>query len=197
MTRSWGDIIRRVLGVAVPATVTLGGLGADRDALGMALIPDLQPVPKRLEPLAFVVPHHIESLLVYTGHRSHSSHASHSSHSSHYSSAGGTYTPTYPSTPPASVAPSPLPAPTSVAPNPFGSPTPLAPRPTKASPQDARIMTMRAQLELMNLGYYHGPIDGNMTAETKDALRVFQKKEGIGVTGTLDTPTLARLGLGM
>ncbi|GLR80288.1 hypothetical protein GCM10007856_29660 [Azospirillum oryzae] len=56
-------------------------------------------------------------------------------------------------------------------------------------------MTMRVQVELMRLGYYKGKIDGKMGPGTKEALRAFQRAQGLAVTGVMDNPTLARLGV--
>ena len=56
-------------------------------------------------------------------------------------------------------------------------------------------MTMRVQVELMRLGYYKGKIDGKMGPGTKEALRAFQRAEGLAVTGVMDNVTLAKLGI--
>ena len=56
-------------------------------------------------------------------------------------------------------------------------------------------MTMRVQVELMRLGYYKGKIDGKMGPGTKEALRAFQRAQGLAVTGVMDNPTLAKLGI--
>ena len=56
-------------------------------------------------------------------------------------------------------------------------------------------MTMRVQVELMRLGYYKGKVDGKMGPGTKEALRAFQRSEGLAVTGVMDNSTLAKLGI--
>ncbi|MGH9668246.1 MAG: peptidoglycan-binding domain-containing protein [Bryobacteraceae bacterium] len=45
------------------------------------------------------------------------------------------------------------------------------------------------QNRLRNLGYYAGPIDGQMSEETAEALRSYQLKSGLPVTGESDDAT--------
>jgi hypothetical protein len=47
--------------------------------------------------------------------------------------------------------------------------------------------------QLKALGFDPGPIDGVFDAQTEQALRAFQRKAGIGETGTLDDATMAEL----
>jgi His-Xaa-Ser repeat protein HxsA len=56
-------------------------------------------------------------------------------------------------------------------------------------------MTIRVQTELTRLGYYKGKIDGNMGPDIKEALRAFQRAQGLSATGTMDNVTLANLGI--
>jgi peptidoglycan hydrolase-like protein with peptidoglycan-binding domain len=51
----------------------------------------------------------------------------------------------------------------------------------------------QAQLQLRNLGLYHGAIDGIVGQGTDRALRRFQMSSGLAVTATLDPQTMARL----
>jgi peptidoglycan hydrolase-like protein with peptidoglycan-binding domain len=53
-----------------------------------------------------------------------------------------------------------------------------------------------AQEALRDKGYDPGPADGQMGAKTRAAVREFQRKEGLKATGTLDSTTMARLGVG-
>ncbi len=46
------------------------------------------------------------------------------------------------------------------------------------------------QVELQELGYYTGPIDGRYSAETIAAVRAFQARLGVPQTGVLDSTTL-------
>jgi lipoprotein-anchoring transpeptidase ErfK/SrfK len=52
------------------------------------------------------------------------------------------------------------------------------------------------QLALARRGISAGPIDGVIGSQTRAALRVFQKTEGLPVTGLIDERTLSRLSLG-
>lgn len=51
------------------------------------------------------------------------------------------------------------------------------------------------QIVLIARGYLEGQPDGIMGSRTRDALVKFQQKEGLQVTGTIDTRTVASLGL--
>ncbi|MDB6149000.1 MAG: Peptidoglycan-binding domain 1 protein [Chthoniobacter sp.] len=52
------------------------------------------------------------------------------------------------------------------------------------------------QSELKGLGFYYGEINGQTTAETTAAIRRYQIRNGLEVTGTLTAETLAALGKG-
>jgi peptidoglycan hydrolase-like protein with peptidoglycan-binding domain len=52
-----------------------------------------------------------------------------------------------------------------------------------------------AQAALKAQGFYYGEVDGNEGNETTAALRRFQIRNGLGVTGKLDAQTLAALGM--
>ena len=58
---------------------------------------------------------------------------------------------------------------------------------------DARLK--QAQYALMELGYDPGPADGILGARTRQALRQFQRENGLKTNGFLDRATLAALGL--
>jgi len=50
------------------------------------------------------------------------------------------------------------------------------------------------QGRLQNLGYYDGPINGNLDDATVEAIRRFQEDEGLEITGQPDSATQAALG---
>ena len=52
----------------------------------------------------------------------------------------------------------------------------------------------RAQKALKQMGHDPGPVDGVMGAQTSAALKAYQKKQGLSVTGQLDAATAAKLG---
>ncbi len=70
---------------------------------------------------------------------------------------------------------------------PTRAPDPVPPKRRPAPPVQA------AQRQLHQQGYNPGPIDGIMGGYTRTALRQFQQKQGLAVTGRLDTKTKARL----
>jgi hypothetical protein len=55
---------------------------------------------------------------------------------------------------------------------------------------------MQVQGQLKELGHDPGAIDGRMSAQTRAALKAFQKDYGLETTGQVDTETRAALGLG-
>ena len=57
-----------------------------------------------------------------------------------------------------------------------------------------RAQVEQMQRALKQQGHDPGPIDGVMGAQTRDALRAYQKKHGLKVTGQLDDETVAKLG---
>jgi peptidoglycan hydrolase-like protein with peptidoglycan-binding domain len=52
-----------------------------------------------------------------------------------------------------------------------------------------------AQNELKQNGVYSGPINGNWDSATQTAVRDYQQKSNLNVTGELDEPTLKALGV--
>lgn len=58
------------------------------------------------------------------------------------------------------------------------------------SPND---LAMTVQSELTRLGYYHGPIDGELGPRTRHAIRAFQAAKGLPVTGRVDPKFLRTL----
>jgi hypothetical protein len=50
-----------------------------------------------------------------------------------------------------------------------------------------------AEAHLRDFGYDPGPVDGVFTAETQAALRAYQRRYGLPVTGLLDDPTRREL----
>ena len=55
--------------------------------------------------------------------------------------------------------------------------------------------TTEVQTRLKQWGYYDGPINGTMDAETVAAIQYFQRKHGIPESGELDVPTANALGV--
>jgi peptidoglycan hydrolase-like protein with peptidoglycan-binding domain len=51
------------------------------------------------------------------------------------------------------------------------------------------------QERLKTEGVYAGPVDGEMNAQTEAALRAYQEKQGIAVSGAADETTLKQLQL--
>ena len=52
-----------------------------------------------------------------------------------------------------------------------------------------------AQERLMSEGFDPGPVDGVLSWETRQALKDFQELRRLQLTGRLDPPTLAALGI--
>jgi peptidoglycan hydrolase-like protein with peptidoglycan-binding domain len=68
-----------------------------------------------------------------------------------------------------------------------------ATRPTGLRPADDRIFTAGdiqvAETHLRDFGYDPGPVDGVFTAETQAAVRAYQQRYGLPVSGWLDQAT--------
>lgn len=58
---------------------------------------------------------------------------------------------------------------------------------------EERLHQMR--MALHKRGYNAGPVDAAMDPRTADALRAFQQREGLPVTGQADGPTMMALGV--
>lgn len=56
-------------------------------------------------------------------------------------------------------------------------------------------VTRNAQTELKKQGFYYGEADGSLSAETSAAIKRYQIRNGLEVTGTLTQGTLSALGL--
>jgi hypothetical protein len=57
-------------------------------------------------------------------------------------------------------------------------------------------LAVDVQRELRHLGYYHGPIDGDIGSGSRAAIRSYQADHGLGVTGRIDARLLRSLGIG-
>jgi peptidoglycan hydrolase-like protein with peptidoglycan-binding domain len=72
---------------------------------------------------------------------------------------------------------------------------------TKERPALDRLLTTGdiyvAEMRLRDFGYHPGPVDGTFTAETQTAVRTFQSRYGLPVSGLLDRPTREELRLGV
>ncbi len=58
-----------------------------------------------------------------------------------------------------------------------------------------RLQIMRVQIALTSLGLYSGSISGELTNETKDAIKRIQIVKGLPDTGQMTTETLNALGV--
>jgi peptidoglycan hydrolase-like protein with peptidoglycan-binding domain len=64
------------------------------------------------------------------------------------------------------------------------------------SPLFADEQLRNVQTELKSLGFYYGDVTGQANAETTAALRRYQIRNGLEVTGSLNDETLAAIGIG-
>jgi len=60
---------------------------------------------------------------------------------------------------------------------------------------NADEMVRAAQASLAKIGFYNGPVDGNMGSKTSAAIRRYQIAENLKVTGEINRQTLERLGI--
>jgi murein L,D-transpeptidase YcbB/YkuD len=84
--------------------------------------------------------------------------------------------------------------------------TPTAVRPSVGMPESERPAPDRlltrgdihvAGARLKDFGFDPGPVDGLFTAQTQAAVRAFQVRSGVPVSGLLDRPTHEALKLGV
>ena len=61
--------------------------------------------------------------------------------------------------------------------------------------RDSGSSVSQVQSELARQGYYRGAIDGSLGPATRNALRQYQRNQGLDVTGRIDRPVLEALGL--
>jgi len=54
---------------------------------------------------------------------------------------------------------------------------------------------LNVQRALKQLGYYAGALNGSLGPVSRQALAYFQRDIGLNVTGAIDGPTVASLGL--
>ena len=59
----------------------------------------------------------------------------------------------------------------------------------------AAPVEVAVQRALRRLGYYHGPIDGEIGSGSRAAIRRFQADNGLEVSGRIDRPLLRSLGV--
>jgi His-Xaa-Ser repeat protein HxsA len=150
-------------------------------------------------------------------------HRSHSSHRSHRSSSGGGYRAPTPAPAPAR-APAPVREPIKLkSPTPekatppastlYGDPesnkpvdpgraAPVSPTPVpKTKPaaftkaEKLKLQVMRVQISLLSLGIYSGPINGELSSETKESIKRFQIVKGIEPDGLMSSETLNAMGV--
>ena len=63
----------------------------------------------------------------------------------------------------------------------------------KQRPKDYRVLVMGIQIFLGRFGYGVGPYTGTLDAQTKSALKEYQRHNGLPITGDLDYQTLRNL----
>lgn len=56
-------------------------------------------------------------------------------------------------------------------------------------------LAVAVQSELIRRGYYHGPVDGVIGSDSRQAIRAFQAAQGLPVTGMIDPRLLKSLGI--
>ena len=56
-------------------------------------------------------------------------------------------------------------------------------------------LAVSVQSELARRGYYHGPTDGLIGSDSREAIRAFQATQGLPVTGRIDPKLLQALGI--
>ncbi len=71
----------------------------------------------------------------------------------------------------------------------------LVPGLSKAEPMPSKETVRSVQSKLNNYGYSHGIVDGKMSQETVNALRLFQEDYELPVSGQIDKETLVALGV--
>lgn len=64
------------------------------------------------------------------------------------------------------------------------------------SEYDPNSSISQVQAALAREGYYHGAIDGSVGPATRNAIRRYQSRHGLEVTGQIDRPIIEALGLG-
>ena len=78
---------------------------------------------------------------------------------------------------------------------------PAAPTQESERPAPDRLLTKGdiqvAEARLKDFGFDPGPVDGIFTAQTQAAVRAFQARYGLPVSGLLDRPTREELKLGV
>src|SRR3982750_4128672 len=65
-----------------------------------------------------------------------------------------------------------------------------------ASPVRADQTTSMVQQALKDQGFYYGDVTGKKTADTTAAIRRYQIRNGLQITGEIDAETLRSLGVG-
>jgi hypothetical protein len=56
-------------------------------------------------------------------------------------------------------------------------------------------LAVSVQSKLAQRGYYHGPLDGVIGSDSRQAIRAFQAAQGLPVTGVIDPKLLNALGI--
>jgi peptidoglycan hydrolase-like protein with peptidoglycan-binding domain len=80
------------------------------------------------------------------------------------------------------------------APGPSATPAASA-TPGAQTKKERKPTTAEVQRALAQRGYYKGRIDGKLGRETRRAIREFQRRERLRVSGHIDSVTIGALGL--
>jgi localization factor PodJL len=70
---------------------------------------------------------------------------------------------------------------------------PVAPAQGTAGASTSKALIARAQALLNKLGYDVGPPDGSLGARTRDAIKSFERRNGVAETGDVTVPLIAKL----
>ena len=60
-------------------------------------------------------------------------------------------------------------------------------------PPELDQVVLEAQIHLQEMGYYRGPVDGQIGPETREAARAFRHDAGLSVSGVVDEDLIERL----
>jgi His-Xaa-Ser repeat protein HxsA len=71
----------------------------------------------------------------------------------------------------------------------------VSPKPELNLSEKRTLQIIQVQLALTRLGLYKGKVDGNLTEESKEALKQFQTVKGIKPNGLMTTDTLNALAI--
>jgi peptidoglycan hydrolase-like protein with peptidoglycan-binding domain len=67
------------------------------------------------------------------------------------------------------------------------------PKDYASPPPELDQVVLEAQIRLQEMGYYRGPVDGQIGLETREATRAFRHDAGLSVSGVVDEDLIERL----